>query len=84
MTMVKDDGTTISAGEFKSKCLKLLDHVNKTHQVITITKRGRPVARLVPLETPKPRTLFGFYAGHVVERGDIVAPTGETWDAARD
>ena len=76
-------GKTIPAGQFKARCLALLDEVNRTHQVITITKRGKPVARVVPLEEEKPRSLFGFFAGHVVEEGDIVSPTGEEWGAER-
>jgi prevent-host-death family protein len=76
-------GKTIPAGEFKARCLSLLDEVSRTHQVITITKRGKPVARLVPLEEEKPRRLFGFFAGHVVEESDIVSPTGEEWGAER-
>ncbi|WP_420617714.1 type II toxin-antitoxin system Phd/YefM family antitoxin [Candidatus Poriferisocius sp.] len=39
---------TISAGEFKAKCLKLMDEVNETGIPIVITKRGTPVSRLVP------------------------------------
>lgn len=39
---------TIPAGEFKAKCLKLMDEVNETGVPIVITKRGRPVSRLVP------------------------------------
>ena len=38
------------AGEFKAKCLKLMDEVNETGTTIVITKRGRPVSRLVPVE----------------------------------
>ena len=74
---------TIPAGQFKAQCLSLIDQVNRTHQVIVITKRGKPVARLVPLDVEKPRKLFGYLAGHVVEEGDIVSPTGEAWDAER-
>ena len=43
--------------------------------MITITKRGKPVARLVPLAVENPRKLFGCFAGHVAEEGDIVSPT---------
>lgn len=82
MTMVTK-GKEIPAGQFKARCLSLLDEVSRTHQVITITKRGKPVARLVPLEEEKPRRLYGFFAGHVVEEGDIVSPTGEEWGAER-
>jgi prevent-host-death family protein len=43
---------TITASEFKTKCLKLMEHVRKSGESITITKRGVEVARLAPL-TPK-------------------------------
>ena len=39
------------AGEFKSRCLKVMDQVRATRQPVVITKRGRPVAKLVPLDT---------------------------------
>jgi len=84
MTMVtKKDEMIIPAGQFKARCLALLDLVSRSHQVVTITKRGKPVARLVPLDVEKPRKLFGWLAGHVVEEGDIVSPTGESWEAER-
>jgi prevent-host-death family protein len=82
MSMVTNrDEMTVPAGQFKAQCLSLIDKVNRTHQVIVITKRGRPVARLVPLDVEKPRKLFGCLAGHVVEEGGIVSPTGEAWEA---
>ena len=84
MSMVtKTDGKVIAAGQFKARCLALIDQVSRTHQVIIITKRGKPVARLVPLEDEKPRKLYGFFAGHVVDEGDIVSPTGEALEAER-
>lgn len=43
----------IGAGEFEQGCLALLDEVARTHEPMVITKRGRPVARLVPTETPE-------------------------------
>jgi prevent-host-death family protein len=81
--VIKNKGKAIPAGQFKARCLSLIDEVNRTHQVIIITKRGKPVARLVPLEEEKPRSLFGSFSGHVVEEGDIVSPTGEAWEAER-
>ena len=44
---------TIPAGEFKAKCLKLLDEVQRTGEELIVTKRGKPVARLVPAEQPE-------------------------------
>jgi antitoxin (DNA-binding transcriptional repressor) of toxin-antitoxin stability system len=58
-----------------------MDAVAKTRQPITITKRGRPVARLVPVPEDTHRPIVGYLKGHVVEEGDIVAPLGEPWEA---
>jgi prevent-host-death family protein len=68
--------TTISAAKFKAECLGLLDQVARTKRSLVITKRGRPVARVVPLEEPR-RSL----EGSVLEERDIVSPTGEHWNA---
>lgn len=70
---------SIPAGEFKAQCLQLLDRVAATGEPLTITKRGRPVARLVPL--PLERGLFGALAGTVQVQLDLLAPIGEDWDA---
>jgi prevent-host-death family protein len=71
---------TIAAGEFKAKCLHLLDEVHQTRKEIVITKRGRPVARLLPVEDEKP-VIFGRMKGTIKILGDIVGPTGEKWEA---
>lgn len=70
----------ISAGEFKAKCLKLMDFAEQKHETIIITKRGLPVAKLVPYEK-KPTRLFGFMKGSVTIKGDIIEPIKEDWDA---
>ena len=72
--------TTIGAGEFKAKCLQLLDEVAAHREPLVITKRGKPVARLVPM--PPDAQLFGALAGSVLDEGDIVAPVDAEWDAA--
>ncbi|MBI4703477.1 MAG: type II toxin-antitoxin system prevent-host-death family antitoxin, partial [Deltaproteobacteria bacterium] len=46
--------STVGAGEFKNRCLKILDEVRATGLAVTITKRGRPVARLVPATPIEP------------------------------
>ncbi len=73
---------TIKAGEFKAKCLRLMDEVAETGESIVITKNGIPVARLAPV-IRKPRTLFGALEGAVSVKGDIIAPVDVEWDAAR-
>ena len=72
----------ISAGEFKAKCLKLMDLAEQKHETVIITKRGIPVAKLIHYEE-KPTRLFGFLKGSVVMKGDIIEPIDETWDAER-
>ena len=69
---------TIGAGKFKDQCLQLLDDVARTRSVVVITKRGRPVARLVPCPPPaKARTL----AGSVLQETGDPYGTGEVWHA---
>ena len=61
----------IAAGKFKATCLALLDEVQSGRQEIVITKRGRPVARLLPVDEKAP-TLFGRMKGTIKILGDIV------------
>lgn len=71
----------IGAGDFKAKCLQLLDAVAERREPLVITKRGKPVARLVPMS---PDTeLFGALAGSVVDESDIIAPIDTDWEVAR-
>ena len=65
---------TISASEFKAKCLKILDDVAATGDAVTILKRGRPIALLGPAATVQERFPQHRLAGTVRTRGDIVAP----------
>jgi len=71
----------VSAGEFKAKCLKMMDDVQNRHLRITVTKRGKPVAELVPIASAARKGAFGVLAGTVTENGDIIEPTGEAWEA---
>ena len=73
----------IAAGLFKAQCLKLMDRVAERHETITVTKRGKPVARLTPVEPTPKRPVFGYLHGKGEIKGDIVGPTGETWEAQR-
>jgi antitoxin (DNA-binding transcriptional repressor) of toxin-antitoxin stability system len=69
---------TMAAGKFKDLCLKTLDEVARTKSAVVITKRGRPVAKLVPCG---PSTPGRGLAGSVLqEKGDPFS-TGERWDA---
>ncbi len=68
----------MKAGEFKARCLELMDAVAQTGATIVITKRGKPVARLVPVVDPS-TSIFGFAKGAFEELGDIIAPVASEW-----
>jgi prevent-host-death family protein len=70
---------TIAAGVFKAKCLALLDEVQQSGKEYVITKRGKRVARLVPVEEKLPK-IFGRMKGTGKILGDIYS-TGEKWEA---
>jgi prevent-host-death family protein len=69
----------IGAGEFKAKCLQLMDEVNRQGIELIITKRGQPVAKLVPATPPKVEDIFGSMRGTVTIHGDIVSPDAGSW-----
>jgi len=71
---------TMAAGEFKVHCLKVMDEVQSKRQAVLITKRGKPVAKLVPVEKEKD-DIFGFLKGKIKVTGDVVSPalTPEEW-----
>lgn len=71
----------IPAGEFKARCLQLMDEVEETGREIVITKRGRPVAKLVPVAEAGQHDVFGCMRGTVTVLGDLVAPLEEPWEA---
>jgi len=64
----------VPATLFKAKCLELMDRVAERRETYVITKRGRPVARLVPVERRPEEPLFGRLRGMVDEVGDILSP----------
>jgi len=67
----------ISASRFKAQCLAILDEVAAGEEVV-VTKRGTPVARLVPVEDPKP--LRGSVT-YLATDDDIWGPSEDEWDA---
>jgi prevent-host-death family protein len=73
---------TIPAGTFKARCLAIMDEVASKRESVVITKRGKPVAKLVPVEKEKD-DIFGFFKGKgtIEIKGDIVPPiiSPEEW-----
>ncbi len=68
---------SIAAAKFKEQCLALLDRVGP--EGVVITKHGRPVAKLIPIEAES-KGLIGALRGKLVIRGNILS-TGLRWDA---
>jgi len=75
---------TMRAGEFKARCLKVMDQVQRTREPLVITKRGHPVAKLIPVDKPGD-DIFGCLKGVVKIVGDIESPVvpPEDWKALR-
>lgn len=75
----------IAAGQFKTRCLKLMDDVYKGHEAIIITKYGKPIAKLIPTENrideqKKFKTpILELLEGMITISGDITRLMGEKW-----
>lgn len=82
MTMPRNHGDTlmtmktIAAGLFKAKCLQIMDEVQSRKEPVLITKRGRPVAKLVPVDS-NPTSLLGYMQGKMEIVGDL---SESPWD----
>ncbi len=68
------------AGVFKTNCLRVMDDVQAKRKQVIITKRGKPVAKLVPFDE-EPVRLFGSMKGSVVQYGNIIDPIDVRWEA---
>jgi prevent-host-death family protein len=75
---------TIAAGEFKARCLQVMEDVRTKRTTVLITKRGKPLAKLVPPDE-QPRDVLGCLAGKIEILGDIVSPITplEDWDSLK-
>ncbi len=71
---------TMKASEFKAKCLKLMDEVQKTGDEIVITKNGKPISKLVPYRV-RAATLLGLHKGKISSMDGDIFSTDETWEA---
>jgi len=63
----------MAAGSFKAKCLAVMDEVQAKRESVVITKHGKPVAKLVPVNE-EPDEVFDSIAGKGVIVGDVVSP----------
>ena len=72
----------VPAAQFKAKCLELMDRVCDRREEFVITKRGKRVAKLVPVEETAIE-LFGYMKDAILSTGDIISPIDEAWEADR-
>jgi prevent-host-death family protein len=70
----------MAAGSFKTNCLAVMDEVQAKHETVVITKRGKPVTKLVPVNTETDE-IYNFLPGKGAVAGDIVSPalSPEEW-----
>jgi len=72
----------VKVSELKAKCLGLVADVARTGKSVVITKRGEPVAELVPYRSAKPNAR-GIWKGKVEILGDIISPIDVEWEAMK-
>lgn len=73
---------TISASQFKARCLGLMDQVAATGEVLVITKNGQPVAELHPCTPARRSSPFGLHRAIQIH-GDVIAPIDVAWAAGQ-
>jgi prevent-host-death family protein len=73
------------ASVFKARCLKVMDRVQKTGEPVIVTKRGKPVVKVIPAGAEKD-DIFGFMKGRMEIVGDILSPATpiEDWNALKE
>ena len=73
---------SVSASEFKSRCLALLEDVRRTRRPLLVTRHGKPVAEIAP-HVPAKRRRGNPLKDSVLFQDDLVSPVGVPWDGAR-
>lgn len=76
----------VPISKFKATCLELLKRVKRTGRPILVTRRGEPIAQILPPPPPeRPRAWLGSFRGTGRILGDILAPAAseEEWEALR-
>jgi prevent-host-death family protein len=75
---------TMGVSKFKTHALKVLNEVAKSQETIVITKRGKPLAQVIPYRKPARKAAPGKLADAFVFEKDIITPLGEgIWEACK-
>ncbi|RLB54748.1 MAG: type II toxin-antitoxin system prevent-host-death family antitoxin [Deltaproteobacteria bacterium] len=72
---------SVTTSELKANCSRIIDGVARRRESLVITRHGKPIAKLVPVDVEQ-ESLFGFAAGSITVRGDILEPLDADWEAA--
>jgi prevent-host-death family protein len=75
----------IAAGKFKTNCLAIMDEVQKKRETVLITKRGKPVAKVIPANAEAKDDFFDSMKGQLIFLGDVVSPAFDLddWEMER-
>lgn len=72
----------MAVSTFKATCLGVLERVRKTGQPVLVTRRGVPLAQVLPPPPPAARSAFGVMRDHIGELGNLVDPVApDDWEA---
>jgi prevent-host-death family protein len=76
---------TVPAGKFKATCLRLMDQVKRTRQMLVVTKNGVPVVKVIPADEISGTTVMGCMKDTFKIKGDILGPAmdPDDWDASK-
>ncbi|MGD1919241.1 MAG: type II toxin-antitoxin system Phd/YefM family antitoxin [Pleurocapsa sp.] len=70
----------VQISAFKAKCLSLIDEVSRTKEGLTVTRHGKPLVVINPVEDCKPRKGFGIAKGKIKIKKDIIDPASDLSD----
>jgi len=70
---------TVPAGKFKNSCLKLMEQVHRAGIPLVVTKRGKPLVRIVAVREEASQISL---LGTIVSEAEDITSTGETWEAS--
>ncbi len=70
---------TVGSADFKAKCLEYIDHVKEARAEYIVTRHGKPVARLVPVDAEKPTSIIGCMKGTVLKYDRPFDPVPAAW-----
>jgi prevent-host-death family protein len=79
--MSSQENHVIAAGKFKAECLKEIDHVQQTGESLIVTKRGKPIVKIIPIINPNEGSFFGCMKDTLTISGDITLPIEQSWNS---